>query len=263
MGHWKGKPRYDPKSFTPPLNVSRSAVEEFYQCPRCFWMRFIEGWGHVSTPGYPINTGIDGMAKAEFDIVRKLGLRHRLMPDNKWRASNHPDIDDWRNTWKGVRALFAKGNIELHGAVDDVWVQGNGKLVVVDYKATCSQSGEYTKEWLFETRPYITRQMAIYKAIMKEMGEDMAMSGIILYYNGESRKASFDGVMNFSSHVIKVDPAKGDMSHPDRGGERANNAWVKKIAGEIWDCVNLTAPPPAASNCEYCDRLAVIPAKYP
>lgn len=263
MAHWIGKPRYDPKSTTLPLAVSQSSVKKYYDCPRCFWLFFLEGWDHVSTPGYPINIGIDGMAKAEFDTIRKLDLRHRLMADKNWRASNHADIDDWRNPFSGVRALFAKGNIELYGAVDDVWVQPNGKLVVVDFKATCSRSLKPTAEWLFETRPYITRQLAIYKAILKEMGEDVAQNAIIVYYNGESRRASFDGVMNFDSHVIKVNPASGDMTHPDRGTERANNAWVKKIVQEMWNCLNIPAPPAAASDCQFCDRLAVIPAKYP
>jgi hypothetical protein len=47
------------------------------------------------------------------------------------------------------------------------------------------------------------------------------------------------------------------MTHLGRGVERANDAWVEKIVQEMWDCVNLPAPPAAASDCQGCDRLAV------
>ena len=46
----------------------------------------------------------------------------------------HKDLDDWRYTFTGVVALHEPTNLHVFGAVDDVWVNEAGELIVVDYK---------------------------------------------------------------------------------------------------------------------------------
>jgi len=55
----------------------------------------------------------------------------------------HEMIDEWRENFKGVRALHEPTGFLITGAVDDVWVKSDGELIVADYKAT-SKNDEIT-----------------------------------------------------------------------------------------------------------------------
>jgi hypothetical protein len=53
----------------------------------------------------------------------------------------HPQIDEWRANFKGVQFHHAPTNLIVSGAVDDLWVNPAGEIMVVDCKAT-AKSGE-------------------------------------------------------------------------------------------------------------------------
>ena len=48
----------------------------------------------------------------------------------------HEMMDEWRENFKGVRFLHEPTNLLITGAVDDIWQNPTGELIVVDYKAT-------------------------------------------------------------------------------------------------------------------------------
>ena len=54
----------------------------------------------------------------------------------------HPKMDAWRDSLRaGITYLHVPTNLLITGGVDDVWVNPQGELIVVDYKAT-SKDGE-------------------------------------------------------------------------------------------------------------------------
>lgn len=66
----KTKNLFDPQNKTP-FKLSRSKIELFINCPRCFYLDRRLGVGQP--PGYPftLNSAIDKLLKKEFDIHRK------------------------------------------------------------------------------------------------------------------------------------------------------------------------------------------------
>jgi len=48
----------------------------------------------------------------------------------------HENMNVWRENFKGVQYLHEPTNLLITGAVDDIWVNKQGELIVVDYKAT-------------------------------------------------------------------------------------------------------------------------------
>jgi len=60
------------------------------------------------------------------------------MVDNQIKAIPyaHKDLDTWRYNFTGIVAVHAPTNLHVFGAVDDIWVNDAGQLIVVDYKAT-------------------------------------------------------------------------------------------------------------------------------
>ena len=57
--------------------VSRSKIELFMQCPRCFWLDARLKIGRPSSPPFNINKTIDELYKKEFDVHRAAGTWDR------------------------------------------------------------------------------------------------------------------------------------------------------------------------------------------
>jgi len=97
---------YDPKS-RKPFKLSRSKIELFKECPRCFYIDRRLGVGRP--PGFPfnLNSAVDTLLKKEFDIHRVKQTVHPLMQAYKIEAVpfKHKDIDVWRENFVGVQHL--------------------------------------------------------------------------------------------------------------------------------------------------------------
>lgn len=120
------------------FKVSRSKIELFMQCQRCFWLDVRLKIKRPDSPPFNINKAIDELFKKEFDAYRKKGEPHPMMTDNQIKAIpyTHEDLDKWRHNFTGVATVHEPTNLHIFGAVDDIWVNDDGELIVVDYKAT-------------------------------------------------------------------------------------------------------------------------------
>ena len=61
------------------FRLSRSKIDLFLNCPRCFYLD--RKLGVAQPPGYPfsLNSAVDKLLKKEFDIHRVNGTAHPLM----------------------------------------------------------------------------------------------------------------------------------------------------------------------------------------
>src|SRR4051812_15949872 len=103
--------------------ISRSKIELFKQCPRCFWLDARLKISRPSSPPFNINKAIDELFKKEFDVYRIKGEPHPIMLDNQLKAVpfQHSDLDKWRHNFTGVVTLHEPTNLHVFGAIDDVW----------------------------------------------------------------------------------------------------------------------------------------------
>src|SRR3990172_7799509 len=140
-----------------PFRISRSKIDLFMECPRCFYLDRKSGVGRP--PGYPfsLNSAVDTLLKKEFDIHRAEKTTHPLMENYGIDAVplQHKDINKWRDSLRGgIEYLDPNTNLLITGGIDDVWVNPEGELLIVDYKAT-SKNGEITldAEWQDSENP--------------------------------------------------------------------------------------------------------------
>jgi hypothetical protein len=114
---------FDPKA-TKPFGLSRSRLENFLKCPRCFYLDRRLGIDQPKGPAFTLNTAVDHLLKKEFDYYRQRREPHPLMVEHKVDAIpfSHPDLNTWRENFKGVRVLHKATNFEFSGAIDDLWV---------------------------------------------------------------------------------------------------------------------------------------------
>lgn len=226
---------YNPKN-TDPFKLSRSKIELFTECPRCFYIDRRLGIGRP--PGFPftLNSAVDTLLKKEFDIHRAEGTAHPLMKTYGLDAVpfRHEMINEWRENFKGVQFLYRPDNFIITGAVDDVWVNPQGELIVVDYKAT-STDAEITLD--AEYRMSYKRQMEIYQWLLRRNEFTVSNTGYFVYANGDKDKEAFDGKLEFSVQLLSY---TGDDS------------WVEQTLHEIKKCLDGDSIPRAGTRCEYC-----------
>ena len=204
---------YNPKKtrgiFNPtskePFRVSRSKIDLFLSCPRCFYLDRLMGISRP--PGFPfnLNTAVDTLLKKEFDIHRVGQTAHPFIKEYGIDAIpfQHEKIDEWRDNWKGVRYLHDPTNFLITGAIDDVWINSNKELIVVDYKATSKQ-----KEVSLDADWQITykRQVEIYQWLLRKNGFKVSNTAYFVYCNGRTDKESFDQKIEFRVKLISKVP---------------------------------------------------------
>src|SRR4051812_47649316 len=107
---------------TEPFKVSRSKIELFMQCQRCFWLDVRLKLKRPDGPPFNINKAIDELFKKEFDTYRTKGEPHPLMVEYGVKAIpfTHAELDNWRENFTGVIALHKPTNLHVFGAVDDI-----------------------------------------------------------------------------------------------------------------------------------------------
>jgi hypothetical protein len=227
---------FDPAAITP-YALSRSKVELFMQCPRCFYLDRRRG---ISRPaGFPfnLNSAVDTLLKNEFDAYRIEGKTHPLIADAGINAipHAHPQLGAWRNNFKGVRTIHEATNLELFGAIDDLWRDvDSGELIVVDYKAT-SKNAEVTLDanWQIGYK----RQMEFYQWLLRRQGLNVSSRGWFVYCNGRRDLPAFDAKLEFR---IKLIPYTGDDS------------WIENTLIAIRETLRADSAPAAHWRCEYC-----------
>lgn len=225
------------KGLDRPYRLSRSKIELFTRCPRCFYLEC--RLGVAQPPGFPfsLNNAVDTLLKKEFDIHRAKGSRHPLMEHYGLDAIpfQHKDIHMWRNArTAGITHLHAPTNFLVTGGIDDVWVNPRGELIVVDYKAT-SKTTEVNidAEW----QDGYKRQMEVYQWLFRRNGFSVSNTGYFVYCNGSTDREAFDAHLEFD---IKIIPYEG------------KDDWVEKSLAEARRCLESDALPAAGGQCEFC-----------
>ncbi|QQR82481.1 PD-(D/E)XK nuclease family protein [Candidatus Campbellbacteria bacterium] len=225
---------YNPAS-TEPFKLSRSKIEQFMNCPRCFYLDRRIGVGQP--PGFPfaLNSAVDTLLKKEFDIHRAAQTAHPLMKtyDLNMVPFQHEMIDEWRENFKGIQFHHKATNFIMTGAVDDLWVNEDKEIVVVDYKSTSKPSKvTLDADWQIGYK----RQMEMYQWLLRQLGFRVSNTGYFVYANGKTDREAFDGKLDFDIDIL---PYTG------------NGSWVEDTLFKIKECLDGEMPESSAS-CDYC-----------
>ena len=235
---------YDPAS-DKPFKISRSKIDRFVECPRCFYID--RRLGTDRPPGFPfnINTAVDNLLKTEFDVHRAAGTRHPLQESYGLDAipAARAEINQWRENFKGVQYHHEPTNLIITGAIDDLWVDGHGEYIVVDYKATAKKEPVTSMEaaWMGGYK----RQMEIYQWLLRRNGLHVSDTGYFVYCTGRPDAVAFDARIDFDIHLI---PYEG------------NDAWVEPKIVELHACLNRDDVPEPDPDCDYCAYVGAVNA---
>lgn len=219
--------------------LSRSKIDLFTECPRCFYLDIARGIPRPSGPPFTLNNAVDALMKAEFDRYRSAGEPHPLFATVGLDAVPfaHADLDRWRHNFTGVRWKDEETGWTLFGAVDDLWQARSGALMVADYKAT-SRNVMPTPATLY---PSYRRQMDVYQFLVRRQGFEVSDRGWFVYTNGDGRAAEFGDKLCFRTALVPYD---------------GNDAWVLEVFRRAVSLVGQAAPPAPGPECDYCAYAA-------
>lgn len=225
--------------------LSRSKIDLFMACPRCFWLD--NKLGTKRPPGYPLNLNIavDSLLKKEFDIHRREKTPHPLMREYGIDAIpfQHADMDKWRDNFKGIDYLHEPTGLVVSGAIDDLWVTPEGELIIVDYKAT-SKDGDVNLD--AEWQDGYKRQIEVYQWLFRRNGFKVSDTGYFVYVNGRTDVDTFDGKLEFD---IKILPYTG------------KDNWIEQILSDIKETLESDSIPKVGKECDYCPYREVAGKK--
>lgn len=219
-----------------PHKISRSKIDLFIECPRCFYLDQKLGIKRPSFPAFSLNSAVDALLKKEFDLLRKKGQIHQLLKKYHVNAVpfDHPEIDTWRNNFVGKQYHHTPTNLIVFGAIDDIWINPKKELIIVDYKST-STDKEISLEDKYKQG--YKRQMEIYQWIFHQGGFKVAKTGYFVYANAIKNKPSFDGKLEFEMSLIAY---SGSFK------------WVDKTLFDIKKLLDQDKVPNYSSDCEHC-----------
>ena len=215
--------------------LSRSKIELFTECPRCFYLDNKLGTARPRGPAFTLNVAVDALFKKEFDVYRKKKKPHPIMKEGGLNAIpyTHTQLETWRDNFQGVEFFHKPTGFTVSGAVDDVWEDAEGNLIVVDYKAT-------SKDGVIETladsswEEQYKRQMGVYQWLLRQNDFTVSDTGYFVYANGSSEPDMFDNTLTFETTLV---PCEGDT------------AWIEPTLLLIKECIESQAIPNTGERC--------------
>ncbi len=233
----------DSSTLPVPTRLSRSKIDLFIQCPRCFFLDVKMKIKRPDTYPLTLNLAVDALLKKEFDIYRARGNAHPLMQAYQLNAVpfNHPHIDTWRELdygRGGVHHHDTKNHFDVYGIVDDIWVTPKNELLVVDYKATAKKERPTLAGNLGDQ---YKRQMEVYQWLLRKNGFTVSDTGYFVYVNGNKDAEVFDAKLTFDISLLPC------VGHTD---------WIEETLSRMRSCLDEKKPPAPADTCDYCNYRA-------
>ncbi|MFT5849589.1 MAG: CRISPR/Cas system-associated exonuclease Cas4 (RecB family) [Patiriisocius sp.] len=217
--------------------LSRSKLDFFIECPRCFYLDNKLGTKRPGFPSFNLNIAVDELFKKEFDVHREAKTAHPVMEQYKINAVpfEHVNMHTWRENFEGIEFKHDLG-MTVSGAIDDIWMNPDGKLIIVDYKST-SKDGSITELSDSPWDQQYKRQLGVYKWLLEQNGFKVEDTGYLVYANASKDEDGFDGKLVFETTIV---PVETDIS------------WIEPTLVKIKDCLEKDHLPAIGEKCEFC-----------
>jgi hypothetical protein len=239
------KPRKALES-TSSLSISRSKLELFLNCPRCFYLNKKLGVKLPNNASYLLNHAVDKLLKREFNHYRLFALKHPIMKKYSLDAIPffHKSMNEWQDTLNGgIKYHHQPTNFIVTGAIDDLWVNALHEIIVVDYKATALHgSTGPSGKWLKSCQ----RQLDVYAWLLEKNEFKLHETGYFLFCNGDTKQKKLDVTLHFDISLIP---------------HKINTDWIDEALLKVYKCLQQKKIPPFTKSCEVCHFLQSVENK--
>jgi hypothetical protein len=241
MAYFRAPTLFTPHSTTP-FKISRSKVDQFSECQRCSYLDLRLGIRRPSMPSFTLNNAVDELLKREFDIHRVAGSKHPMLETYGLDAIplDDPRMEEWRDAMRrGIMFHHQPSNFILRGGIDDVWINPEGELIIVDYKATSKLIAPTSENDLYDS---YKKQIEVYQWLFRKNDFKVSPTAYFVYVNGRQDAKAFDGKLEFEIHLI-----------PYTGSDE----WIEPLLINMKEVLSGDAIPPIGISfgggpCEHC-----------
>ncbi len=218
--------------------LSRSKIDFFIECPRCFYLDNKLGTKRPGFPSFNLNIAVDELYKKEFDIHRAAKTPHPIMKKYKIEAVPflHKNMDKWRDPFVGIEYKEPKTGLMVSGGVDDIWETKKKSLIIVDYKST-SKAGSITELSDSPWDQQYTRQLGVYRWLLEKNNFAVEPRGYLVYANASKEEAAFADKLVFETTLVSVE---------------TDTNWILPTLRDIKICLEGDDLPAIGENCEFC-----------
>jgi hypothetical protein len=224
------------------LRLSRSSLELFQQCSRCFWLDQHHKIGRPRGFPYTLSSAVDFLVKQEFDKYRREGTLPPILMRHNIRAKlfNGPELPVWRENFKGIQYVDEDLNAMLCGAVDDILEFPDASLAVVDYKSSGSREIKIYDDY--------KRQMDVYNWLLQRKGYQTQAEAYFVVYQVDKTGGGFQNALPFREElrVIKTNPE-----------------WVGDVFEQAVIVARRETPPDLETPCEHCIYVQKASSFFP
>ena len=218
--------------------LSRSKIDYFIECPRCFWVDNVLGTKRPGFPSFNLNIAVDELFKNEFDHFRKAKEPHPIMTEYDIDAVpfQHADLDTWRDPFVGIMHTHEPTGLLVSGGVDDIWMTPEQKLIIIDYKSTCKDQ-RITELGDSPWDKQYTRQLGVYRWLLEQNGFEVEETGYLVYANADKSRAAFEDHLEFETTLVSVETSVD---------------WIDQTLTDIKACLENPDFPASGERCEFC-----------
>jgi len=208
--------------------ISRSQIELFIDCPRCFWLEIKH---NIKRPenfsgGY-IGSKYDPLLKNYFDKHRKNNKTpEEIEKHNLKLFSNIEILKTWRG--KGIKYFNEKHNIVYYGKIDDLLTKDE-YLIPFDFKTTISKNFQIYEDY--------KRQLEIYGYLLKKNNYPVLETGIF-YVVKININENFEKIEE--REIVRI--------------ENLNYEIYDEILENLIETYKSKKEPKPSPNCEFCQR---------
>lgn len=219
------------------MRLSRSKIELYIECPRCFYFDVVLKKARPSTFPLNLNIAVDNLLKREFDTYREMEVKHPVQREFlcDFIPAKHPMLDNWRNVKKGGLSFEDEiHNCTYFGAIDDIWINSKGIYAIVDYKSTAKEKA--VTEVPVYADGYI-RQLSFYNYLLKKNHLKVSNYGFLVFATGITNQLQFDNQLKFILTLIRVE---------------LEESWIEPTLDSIHKLLTGRFVPNSSDSCRYC-----------
>lgn len=233
-----------------PFQVSRTRVQKFLDCPRCFYIQNRLGVKDIDSYPFRLNSAVDTLLKNTFDLARAKQVPHEYFKKNGFDLVpfQHEKMDEWRENFKGIQYHHAETNLLLQGAVDDIVIDLKTKeLSPIEFKAS-QTSDEKSQAVKYLGSPHHKNwknQLEVYGYLLEKNGFTVSKMSYIVFCNGQIKAEEWKEKLPFDVQVVPYE---------------LDYAWVEPTLKKMKENLLLDKAPSLESSdeCDVCRFFSEI-----
>ena len=220
-----------------PFKLSRTKVDLFFECRRCFFLD--QKLGIKRPHGTPLvlsNRIVDDFKK-ELNVCRVEKKIHSKVEElNKnLMPISHNKLEEWKSSFKGASFLDNSTNLLIFGIIDDIWLDrstNKNHSIIIKSNSKKNQMS-YENIW-----PGYWRQLSLYSYLLSKNLLQMSSTGILVFINTPTSIDQMENRKNFNLNIFE---------------KILDFDWIEPTIKEISKTLNKEIPPESSKKCKYCN----------